>query len=47
MTIDALFMIIGGAIAKTTMMGISLAFAKITMNVVGKVLKNTIPAKEN
>lgn len=47
MTIDALLMIIGRAIAKTALIGVSLAFTKITINVVGKVLKNAIPAKEN
>ena len=45
MTIDALLMIIGGAIAKTALIGASLAFTKIAMNVVGKMLKNAIPAE--
>lgn len=47
MTIDALLMIISGAIAKTALIGVSLAFTKITVNVVGKVLKNAIHVKEN
>lgn len=47
MTIDALLKIIGGAIAKTAIIGVSLAVIKITVNVVGRVLKNSIPVKEN
>lgn len=47
MTIDALLMIIGEAIVKTTLVGLSLAVTRITFNVIGKMLKNAFSTKEN
>ena len=47
MTIDALLMIIGEAIVKTALVGLSLAISRITFNVMGKMLKNAFSTKEN
>ena len=47
MTIDALLMIIGEAIVKAALVGVSLAATKITFNVIGKMLKNAFSTKEN
>ena len=47
MTIDALLMIIGEAIVKAALVGVSLALTRITFNVIGKVLKNAFSTKEN
>lgn len=47
MTIDALLMIIGEAIVKTALVGLSLAITRTTFNVIGKMLKNAFSTKEN
>lgn len=47
MTIDALLVIIGEAIIKTALIGLSLAITRITFNVIGKMLKNAFSTKEN
>ena len=47
MTIDALLVIIGEAIIKTALVGLSLAITRITFNVIGKMLKNAFSTKEN
>ena len=47
MTIDALLMIIGEAIVKTALVGLSLAITRTTFNIIGKMLKNAFSTKEN
>ena len=47
MTIDALLMIIGEAIVKTALVGLSLAITRMTFSIVGKMLKNAFSTKEN
>lgn len=47
MTIDALLMIIGEAIVKAALVGVSLAVTRMTFSIVGKMLKNTFSTKEN
>lgn len=47
MTIDALLMIIGEAIVKTALVGLSLAITRTIFNVIGKMLKNAFSTKEN
>lgn len=47
MTIDALLMIIGEAIVKTALIGLSLAITRTTFSIVGKMLKNAFSTKEN
>lgn len=47
MTIDALLMIIGEAIVKTALVGLSLSITRTIFNVIGKMLKNAFSTKEN